>query len=225
MRLIGVHVLSDENSSASCTAKLTIDDNVTDLTEVIYDGDSTPYLTEKSGVSPRFGSVLGEEEVIFTGQFLTGTATVLIDNRPCAVTEKTDTMIKCTTEDKPYVPGEPTLVINIEGAGNVATRSQVYRYVSRWSDKETWGMDIPPLEGEAVTIPSGQHLLVDVAVVPKLEFVLVYGSLIFESNDNDHSDHKTFDAGYIMVQGGYMEIGTEEYPYNSKLTITMHGNK
>lgn len=109
--------------------------------------------------------------------------------------------------------------------GNVATRGLVYRYVSRWSDKETWGNDIPPLEGEAVEIPSGQHLLVDVLVVPQLEFVVVQGSLIFESNENDHSEHKTFDAGYIMVHGGYLEIGTEDFPFNSKLTITMHGDK
>jgi hypothetical protein len=27
------------------------------------------------------------------------------------------------------------------------------------------------------------------------------------------------------VQGGYLEIGTEDFPYNSKLTITMHGDK
>ena len=89
----------------------------------------------------------------------------------------------------------------------------------------TWGNDIPPLEGEAVEIPSGQHLLVDVQRVPQLSFVLVYGSLIFESNENDPNDQKYFDAGYIMVNGGYMEIGTEDFPYNSKLTITMHGNK
>jgi len=61
--------------------------------------------------------------------------------------------------------------------------------------------------------------------VPKLEFVLVYGSLIFEPNENDANDHKTFDAGYIMVNGGYLEIGTEDFPYTSKLTITMHGDK
>ena len=96
--------------------------------------------------------------------------------------------------------------------------------MSRWSDKETWGNDIPPLAGEAVEIPSGQHLLVDVDV-PQLSFVLVYGSLIFESNENDLNHHRTFDAGYIMVNGGYLEIGTEDQPFNSKLTITMHGNK
>lgn len=28
-----------------------------------------------------------------------------------------------------------------------------------------------------------------------------------------------------MVRGGYMEVGTEEFPYTSRLIITMHGNK
>jgi len=27
------------------------------------------------------------------------------------------------------------------------------------------------------------------------------------------------------VNGGYLEIGTEEFPYDSKLTITMHGDE
>ena len=29
----------------------------------------------------------------------------------------------------------------------------------------------------------------------------------------------------MVHDGGYMEIGTEEFPFNSGLTITMHGNK
>ena len=36
---------------------------------------------------------------------------------------------------------------------------------------------------------------------------------------------RTFDAHYILVQGGYLEIGTEEYRYTSKLNITMHSTK
>ena len=225
VKLIGVEVLNNSNTSASCTAKLTIDGSTTTLTDVTYSGAITPSLTEVTGIMPRYGSVLGGESVTFSGSGFSGDATVFIDDRPCAVTARTSTEITCTTADKPYVPGEPTLRIYIDGAGDVATRGLVYRYVSRWSDKETWGNDIPPLEGEAVEIPSGQHLLVDVQRVPKLEFVLVYGSLIFESNENDANDHKFFDAGYIMVNGGYMEIGTEAFPYTSKLTITMHGDK
>ena len=128
------------------------------------------------------------------------------------------------TSDKPYVPGNPTLDIKIGTAGSVATHGRVYRYISRWSDKMTWGNDIPPLEGEAVNIPSGRQLLVDVPSTPLLAFVLVEGSLIFESEANE-SNLRTFDTGYIMVNGGYVEIGTEEEPYMSKLIITMHGTE
>ena len=226
IKLIGVEVLDDSNSSATCSAKITIDGNVTELGQVTYTDAATPSLTPVTGVLPRYGSVLGGEQVTFKGQGFTGAATVTIDDRPCSVDSQTSTEIVCTTADKPYTPGEPNLSINIAGVGNVATRGLVYRYVSRWSDKETWGGDAPPLESEAVEVPRGQHLLVDVLSVPRLEFVVVQGSLIFESNENDHSEQKTFDAGYIMVHdGGYMEIGTEEFPFNSGLTITMHGNK
>jgi hypothetical protein len=59
------------------------------------------------------------------------------------------------------------------------------------------------------------HLLVDVDSTPKLSFVNVEGSLIFAPNDLDESHVRTFDAEYILVMGGYMECGTEEYPYTS----------
>mmetsp|Transcript_22265 Transcript_22265/g.16726 ORF Transcript_22265/g.16726 Transcript_22265/m.16726 type:complete len:204 (-) Transcript_22265:555-1166(-) len=68
------------------------------------------------------------------------------------------------------------------------------------------------------------HLLVDVDSTPVLNYVLVEGSLIF-APDSDPDHHRTFDATYIVVHGGYMEVGTEEFPYTSKLTITMHGDK
>lgn len=223
VKVIGVEVFDNATPTPGCTPVLSIDGNLTPFDAVKYNGAMTPVLDDKTGISPRFGSVLGGEQVTFSGSgFSAGAATVMIDNRPCSVDSQTDSMIVCTTADKPYVPGEPTLSIEIAGAGKVATRGQVYRYVSRWSDKETWGNDIPPLEGEAVEIPSGQHLLVDVDV-PKLAFVVVYGSLIFPSNDLDQTQERTFDAGYIMVNGGYVEVGTEDYPYMSKLTITMHG--
>ena len=80
------------------------------------------------------------------------------------------------------------------------------------------------MDGEAVHVPKGMHLLVDVPKTPELSFITVEGSLIFEPDD-DPATEKTFDANYIMVKGGYLEAGTEEYPYTSKLTITMHGTE
>ena len=67
------------------------------------------------------------------------------------------------------------------------------------------------------------HLLYDVDSTPILSFVTVEGSLIF-APDADPDHHRTFDAHYVMVNGGYLEVGTHEYPYTSKLTITMHSS-
>lgn len=35
--------------------------------------------------------------------------------------------------------------------------------------------------------------------------------------DDDSQHYRTFDAVFIMVNGGYFEVGTEDFPYTSKL--------
>jgi len=215
--------IDDNETTYACTPKLILDGTPTDLNPVTYDATKTPVLT---GMSKRFGSVLGNEEVVFEGTNFDDTATtvVLIDDRPCAVTAQTTTSVTCTTANKPYKKDVPRLSIHQEGFGNVATQGKTFLYVSKWSDSETWGGDLSPRDGEAVSIPKGQHLLFDIDVGPKLSFVAVEGSLIFPS-DVDPNHHRSFDAHYILVKGGYMEAGTEEYRYTSKLTITMWSTK
>jgi len=53
------------------------------------------------------------------------------------------------------VEGASVTSIKIEDKGKVATRGLVYKYVSIFSDPITWGGDIPPIEGDSVSIPSG----------------------------------------------------------------------
>lgn len=162
-----------------------------------FDAAITPVLT---GMSARFGSVLGNEQVKFYGTGFSASAatTVTIDNRECDIDSKTENTITCTTSDKPYRPDTPELKINIEGFGLVATKGQVFLYTSRWSDAQTWGYDLAPQDGEAVNIPKGLHLLFDIDVGPKLSFVNVEGSLIFPP-DSDPNHQRTFDAHYILV--------------------------
>jgi hypothetical protein len=119
---------------------------------------------------------------------------------------------------------DPQLSIYIEGEGYVATQGHVYRYASLWSDPTTWGGLYAPIEGESVAINKGTNLLVDEKNPPKLNLVVVDGgSLIFPSNA-DPAYEATFDAHYIFLNNrAYMEVGTEAEPYQSKLTITMHG--
>jgi hypothetical protein len=76
---------------------------------------------------------------------------------------------------------------------------------------------------ESVYVPAGLNLLVDVDRTPLLNAVVVEGSIIF-APDEDENYERFFDAMYIFVNGGSMEVGTTEFPYTSKLTITMHGD-
>lgn len=91
-----------------------------------------------------------------------------------------------------------------------------------WSADTTWGGEFSPIEGESVYIPAGLNLLVDIDSSPHLNAVIVEGALIF-APDDDPTHERFFDANYIFVHGGLMEVGTEEFPYTSKITITMHG--
>ncbi len=72
--------------------------------------------------------------------------------------------------------------------------------------------------GDSVYIPAGQNVLLDVST-PVLFTVIVEGNLVFKDVD------LTFDASYVVVRGGSVRIGTWKKPFQSKLTITMHGHK
>ena len=107
----------------------------------------------------------------------------------------------------------------------VANQDFVYRYVSRWSDVDTWGPALKPLVGESVSVPTGRNLLVD-EDTPDLNLVILDGgSLIFECSD-PNATPLTMSAKYIFVnEGSYMEIGTEDQPCLRQVTITLHGAK
>ena len=118
----------------------------------------------------------------------------------------------------------PSIEFKIAKMGRVATQGLIFRYVNRWSEPKTWGGDFAPIDGDLVSIPKGLNLLVDIDSTPILSAVVVEGSLIFPS-DAIPNHLRTFDAHYILVRGGHMEVGTEQYPYTSKLVITMHSNR
>lgn len=224
VKLIGLKVWDDDNAIADCSPVLTYEGQDFDLTQVSYSDVATPALT---AVNPRFSSVYGGELVTFTGTGFSdsATTTILIETRPCTVQSQSTTEITCITADRPYVAGrEPSLSIHFDDIGYVATRGLLHRYVDLWSDRRTWSGGFLPLAGDAIDIPAGQTLLVDVDSTPVLSFISVSGAMIF-APDDDPTHERTFDATYVIVNGGYLEIGTEEFPYTSKLTITMHGDE
>ena len=79
------------------------------------------------------------------------------------------------------------------------------------------------MDGESIHIPTGLNLLVDLDTTPVLNLIIVEGSLLFIP-DTDPNHVRNFDAHYIFVTGGTMEVGTEDFPYTSKIFITMHSS-
>jgi hypothetical protein len=204
------------------------DESAISLTTATYNGAITGSLTK---ISPRWGTVVGGTDITFTGKWLATDISkynIVIDGIVCPVSAVTSTTIKCKTGKRPGLVAT-SLVMFISGEGNISTRGLTYQYVNVWSAETTWGNDFAPMDGDSVYIPKGLNLLVDVDRTPVLKSVLVEGSLLFmpkestpaKATDKDHERY--FDAMYIFVNGGYMEVGTALNPYTSKITITMHG--
>ena len=180
--------------------------------------------TNLVSISPRFGRVEGGTPLTLTGtNFPTDTTkyTIIIDGIICPVDSATTTTVSCSTGSRPGLV-ESSLEIFIEGQGLVSTNEILFRYVSLWSSDTTWGGEFAPMEGESIHVPVGLNLYIDIDRSPILNAVIVEGSIIF-APDTDPNHERFFDARYIFVSGGLMEVGTEEFPYTSKITITMHG--
>jgi hypothetical protein len=95
--------------------------------------------------------------------------------------------------------------------------------MSYWNDDTTWGGEFAPVDGESIHIPAGLNLLVDINNSPKINAIICEGSMTF-APESDPKHHRFFDAHFIFVHKGRMEVGTEEFPYTSKITITLHGD-
>jgi hypothetical protein len=178
-----------------------------------------------TAISPRFGTVVGNTEVTFTGTGFSAVAnenSIVIDGIACVVQSSSATEIKCITGKRPGLR-TTTLDIKVDNKGRAALQSKVFRYVSMWSDPITWGGEFAPMEMESVFVPHGLNLFIDVDRTDMLNAIIVEGSIIFAPETNPNHE-RYFDAHYIFVHKGMMEVGTEEFPYTSKITITMHSD-
>lgn len=95
-----------------------------------------------------------------------------------------------------------------------------FEYVMRWSDKRTWGTDMPPVEDDLVVVPKGMALYVDETTPKLMGIVVEEGKIIFADEGNDIEVH----TGFITLNGGQFVAGTEENPYQGSLTFIMYGS-
>ena len=89
-----------------------------------------------------------------------------------------------------------------------------------WSENSTWPMGRLPLEGENVTIPHGQYIIMNIPEPPRLQRVTIEGVLeVLDDVD------RTIEAELITIYGGRFVAGYPDAPFRNRLRILLHGNQ
>uniref|UniRef100_A0A8C5R062 PKHD1 like 1 n=1 Tax=Leptobrachium leishanense TaxID=445787 RepID=A0A8C5R062_9ANUR len=92
-------------------------------------------------------------------------------------------------------------------------------YIDVWSSNYTWGLESPPDEGSLAVITQGQTILLDQST-PVLKMLLIQGgTLVF-----DEADIELQSENILITDGGVLQVGTEEAPFQHKAIITLHGH-
>ncbi|MEL7376255.1 MAG: G8 domain-containing protein, partial [Bacteroidota bacterium] len=87
---------------------------------------------------------------------------------------------------------------------------------SNWSDPSTWPDDRVPRVRDNVEIPAGRTIYLDISP-PELGAINIRGELIFAETDLELT------AKTIVINGGLLQIGTEDAPFEHRATITLNG--
>ncbi|XP_035687261.1 fibrocystin-L-like isoform X2 [Branchiostoma floridae] len=183
-----------------------------------YRSSLTPTITE---VSPRRGGTAGGTTVTITGTGFGATTadnSVTIAGSDCIIQSASTTQIVCVTEA--HQGSAKTKVRVAVGDQGIATQDNAdYWYIDRWSSVFTWGGGPLPEAADFVIVPAGQTLLLDMDT-PVLKVLLIEGGqLIFDEQDLE------LQAEYALItNGGLLQVGTEEEPFQHKAIITMHGH-
>jgi len=152
---------------------------------------------------------------------LSGRVYITLSGVPCAVYWLNATQVQCITGPRPpeYVTVSVVKVL-VEGYGWALIDDDAeFLYVDKWSALTSWLNQEPPLEGDLVYIPDGQVILLDINT-PILTALIIEGALYF-----DRTKNLTLDASYIFINGGLLQVGTAEDPFENHATITLHGDR
>ncbi|XP_072303332.1 fibrocystin-L-like [Eucyclogobius newberryi] len=201
------------------TQTLTLADGYT------YKSALTPAITD---VSPRRGRTAGGVLLTITGSgFSTNMneVNVTIAGVVCNVQSTNPTHILCVTTAQPQ--SQKTKVhVNIKDQGMAPLEKADFFYIDVWSSSFTWQKDpnlppkkedLPPEKGTFVVIAKNQTILLDIST-PVLKMLLIQGTLVF-----DEADIELQAENILITEGGALQIGTEEQPFQHKATITLHG--
>lgn len=210
--------MTNSDLQKSCGVKVSYGAEEIDVGTVTYEDSKSGVVTS---VSPSYGSAKGGDTLTFTGVGFAMPIVTSVHGADCgSVNLVSSTEFTCVTTAKPSACATG---IKITSNGYPVSISASFRYLLNWSDPESWGGEFPPQTGDSIYIPECQHVIVDENDVGPLRAVVVEGSLIFKPDANP-LHKRTFQAEYIYVQKGLLEIGTEANPYTSLFEMTLHGS-
>ncbi|XP_041373046.1 fibrocystin-L-like isoform X2 [Gigantopelta aegis] len=207
------------SAGTACDVIVTVNGLSRTLTpQYTYDSSLTPEITL---VDPRRGGTGGGTTVTITG---TGFGTtdsavqVTIGGATCVVTPPvTDTQITCVTGSS--TSQKTSVRVEISGNGIATQTSASFEYVDVWSSRFSWGNQDPPADGDFVVVPKGQTLLLDVDTNVLKMLLIRGGKLVF-----DNKDVELKAENILIVDGGTLQVGTREVPFQHKGIITMYGH-
>ncbi|CAD5115663.1 DgyrCDS4618 [Dimorphilus gyrociliatus] len=181
-----------------------------------YSNANTPTITS---VSPLQGGSAGGTMVAIKGSgFGNDKSNIHVTN--CLVKTVQDKLITCRTVAKSTNDQFP-LNVHIKSKGT-AKGTFNFAYKDVWSSLNTWGGDLDkvPKAGDFVIIEKGQTMYLDTDT-PVLKMLLIKGGkLIFE----DSNDMALRAENILILDGGLLQIGTEDEPFKHVGVIELYGH-
>ncbi|NP_001305057.1 PKHD1 like 1, tandem duplicate 1 isoform X1 [Danio rerio] len=183
-----------------------------------YRSSLTPVI---SNVTPRRGGTAGGTRLTITGSGFSSNISeiaVTIAGSICDIQSANETQIICVTNAGPKSQ-ETQVRVQLGNRGIARMDNASFFYIDVWSSPYTWGGLSPPEEGSFAVITAGQTILLDTST-PILKMLLIQGGrLIF-----DEADIELQAENILITDGGALQIGTEQMPFQHKAIITLHGH-
>lgn len=206
-------------SEVSCAVTVTNPTQTINISNgFTYKSQLTPVVTE---VSPRRGGTAGGTLLTITGSGFSTNMNevgVTIAGVVCDIQSTNATHILCVTNAQPQSQ-ETKVRVSIKDQGIALMDNADFFYIDVWSSRFTWGGLSPPEKGSFAVITKGQTILLDTST-PVLKMLLIQGGkLVF-----DEADIELQAENILITDGGALQIGTEEEPFQHQAIITLHGH-
>ncbi|TRY58761.1 hypothetical protein DNTS_034591 [Danionella cerebrum] len=143
---------------------------------------------------------------------------VTIAGSVCDIQSANETQIICVTNAQPKTQ-DTQVRVQLGNRGIARMDNASFFYIDVWSSPYTWGGLSPPDEGTFAVITAGQTILLDTSTKVLKMLLIQGGRLIF-----DEADIELQAENILITDGGALQIGTEQAPFQHKANITLHGH-